>query len=79
MPEGAGYAYIVDGDHVDEKYRAEVKPVVVRRQEGGFSASAFPYGLGECATTPDEAIRLLLEKHGCTNVRIKFRPKTEWE
>jgi hypothetical protein len=79
MPVHVGYAYIVDADHADEKYRAEVKPVVVRREEGGFSASAFPYGCGVGAPTPEQAIRLLLEGSGCSNVRIVYCPKTDWD
>lgn len=79
MPGQAGYAYLVDADHTEEKYRAQDKPIVVHREERTFSASAFPYGRSVGAPSPEAAIQLLLERNGCTNVRIKFRPKTGWD
>jgi hypothetical protein len=79
VTEYPGYVYLVRADHAEEKYRAVRKPIVVRLNEGGFSAYAFPYGSGVAAPTPKEAIRLLLEHNGCTNVRIEFSPKPEWD
>jgi hypothetical protein len=78
MPEGAGHVYLVTADHGEEKYRAEERPVVVWREDGGFSASAFPYGRYVGAPTPERAILQLLERSGCTNVRIDFSPKLSW-
>ena len=69
--------YLVTADHVSPAFactnrRFRVSVAYAQNSVGGarFSASARRYGCSKDYSTPERAIRGMLEEHACTNVRI---------